>query len=206
MPKLPGDLQVWIDARRRFHLSHAHIQMARELCLNPKKFGKLANHDQEPWKLPLPLFIEQLYHKRFGKRRPDVVVSIEERARQLAAKKAARREAKRSAPQMIAGIAWYLPEQWGKLREISEDKDSLEETYETWLLNAENTLDQIAGAGAKIERVTVDVDQLRAWCRSRGCRIDAKSCARFAAHLLRQRGKEPETDHKVEKNEDDIPF
>src|ERR1041385_8390483 len=90
MPKnrIPGDLQVWIDARKRFHLSHAHVQMARELGMNPKGFRKLANHKQEPWKLPLPQFIERLYHKRFGKDRPDVVVSIEERARRTAAKKA----------------------------------------------------------------------------------------------------------------------
>ncbi len=90
MPKnrIPGDLQVWIDARKRFHLSHAHVQMARELGMNPKGFGKLANHRQEPWKLPLPQFIERLYHKRFGKECPDVVVSIEERARRTAAKKA----------------------------------------------------------------------------------------------------------------------
>ncbi len=40
--------QVWIDARKRFHLSHVHVQMARELGMNPKKFGKLANHRQEP--------------------------------------------------------------------------------------------------------------------------------------------------------------
>jgi len=28
---IPPDLQVWIDVRRRHHLSHAHVQMAREL-------------------------------------------------------------------------------------------------------------------------------------------------------------------------------
>jgi len=32
--------------------------MARELGLNPHKFGKLANEKQEPWKKPLPEFIE----------------------------------------------------------------------------------------------------------------------------------------------------
>ena len=69
--------------------------MARELGMNPKKLGKLDNHDQEPWKLPLPLFIEHLYLKRFGKTRPDVVLSIEERARVEAEKKATRREARR---------------------------------------------------------------------------------------------------------------
>jgi hypothetical protein len=39
--------------------------VARELGLNPKKFGRLANHKQEPRKLPLPIFIEELYFKRF---------------------------------------------------------------------------------------------------------------------------------------------
>jgi hypothetical protein len=62
--------QVWIDARKKFKLSHAHIQMARELGLNPKKFGSLANHKQEPWKEPLPDFIESLYYKRLKKEKP----------------------------------------------------------------------------------------------------------------------------------------
>jgi hypothetical protein len=93
--RIPERLQVWIDARTRHHLSHAHVQMARELGMNPKKLGKLDNHDQEPWKLPLPAFIEHLYLKRFGKRGPDVVVSIEDRARREEDKTALKRERKR---------------------------------------------------------------------------------------------------------------
>ena len=46
--RMPERLQVWIDARTRHHLSHAHVQMARELGMNPKKLGKLDNHRQEP--------------------------------------------------------------------------------------------------------------------------------------------------------------
>jgi hypothetical protein len=90
-------LQDWVEARRRHHLSHAHVQMARELGMNPKKLGKLDNHDQEPWKAPLPQFVEHLYLKRFGRERPEVATSIEERACAQNAKKAARREAKRQA-------------------------------------------------------------------------------------------------------------
>ena len=86
-------LQVWIDARKRHHLSHAHVQMARELGMNPKKLGKLDNHDQEPWKMPLAQFIEHLYSKRFGKNRPDIVLTIEEKIRRDEKKKALRREA-----------------------------------------------------------------------------------------------------------------
>ncbi len=66
-------MQAWIDARRRRHLSSAQVQMARELGMNPKKLGQKANDDQEPWKAPLPEFIEQLYLKRFSKARRDHV-------------------------------------------------------------------------------------------------------------------------------------
>jgi hypothetical protein len=77
--RIPDHLQIWVDARKRFHLSHAQIQMARELGLNPKKFSKLANENQEPWKVPLPQFIERLYRKRFKRDRPTEVMSIEEK-------------------------------------------------------------------------------------------------------------------------------
>jgi hypothetical protein len=88
-------MQVWIDARKRHHLSHAQVQMARELGMNPKKLGKLDNHDAEPWKMPLRQYIEHLYFKRFAKERPDVVLSIEDKIRQDQQKKARKREAKR---------------------------------------------------------------------------------------------------------------
>src|SRR6266498_3993764 len=94
---LPPLSQAWIDARRRHLLSHAHIQMARELGLNPKKLGKIDNHRQEPWKAPLPQFIEHIYARRFGRERPEVVVSVEEQVRQAEKKKAERKDA-RAAP------------------------------------------------------------------------------------------------------------
>ena len=90
--KIPEKYQRWIVARKRYHLSHAHIQMARELGLNPKKFGSLANDKQEPWKLPLPDFIEQLYFKHFKKNQPDNVRSIEQMVKDYNKKKEERRD------------------------------------------------------------------------------------------------------------------
>jgi hypothetical protein len=87
--------QVWIDARKRFHLSHDHIRMARELGLNPKKFGKLANHKQEPWKLPLPEYIEYLYLKHFKKEPLKNSLSIEQHVKLKKQKNAERKERKR---------------------------------------------------------------------------------------------------------------
>jgi hypothetical protein len=97
MPKkknLNPKVQVWIDARKRHHLSHAQVQMARELGLNPKKFGKMDNRDQEPWKMPLGQYIEHLYFKHFRKEQPDIVLSIEEKIRSQKEKKAKKRHAK----------------------------------------------------------------------------------------------------------------
>ncbi len=76
---IPNKLRPWIEARSRFRLSHAQVQMAREMGMNPKNFGKLNNHKQEAWKLPLPQFIEECYFKRFGKRLPDDARSLEDR-------------------------------------------------------------------------------------------------------------------------------
>lgn len=38
-------IQRWIEARKRYHLSHAQVQTARELGMNPMKLGKLDNHE-----------------------------------------------------------------------------------------------------------------------------------------------------------------
>lgn len=73
---MSNKLQEWIEAKNKYHLSDVHIQMARELGMNPRKFGSLANHKQEPWKAPLPDFIEDLYYKRFKRERPDVVTKL----------------------------------------------------------------------------------------------------------------------------------
>jgi len=75
---LPEKYRIWIEVRKRYRLSDAQVQMARELGLNPRKFGKLANEKQEPWKKPLPEFIEEIYFKRFKKKKPDRVRSIEQ--------------------------------------------------------------------------------------------------------------------------------
>ena len=103
---LPPRLQAWADACSRHHLSHVHVQMARELGMNPAKLGKLDNHRQEPWKAPLPDYIEHLYAKRFGRDRPDQVVSIEEQARRDEQFRAQRKAAKAAAKaaEVITGV------------------------------------------------------------------------------------------------------
>ncbi len=113
MKNLSSNYQPWVEARKRFHLSHAHIQMARELGLNPKKFGGLANHEQEPWKAPLPVFIADLYQMRFGKDRPNDVRPLE---KILADRK--KKKAERKASRQQEAVAGATAAECGSLEDV----------------------------------------------------------------------------------------
>lgn len=102
--KIPPKLQDWIDARKRHHLSHAQVQMARELGLNPKKLGKIDNYKQESWKASLPVFIEEIYAKRFAKLLSDDVMSVEQIFRAKEQKKALKAAQKLAARQLDTPI------------------------------------------------------------------------------------------------------
>ena len=87
MSKIPQKLQEWIDARKRYRLSDAHIQMARELGLKPSSLEKLTPNKDQKWKVPLADFIEHLYEKRFKRSAPPEVITIEKLAEHQARKK-----------------------------------------------------------------------------------------------------------------------
>lgn len=71
-------LEKWMVAQKRHRLSDKQVQMARELGLNPDKLGKIDNHKQEPWKAPLPQFIEHIYFKRFKREEPETVKPLKQ--------------------------------------------------------------------------------------------------------------------------------
>ena len=113
---IPVKLRPWIEIRKKYHLSHSQIQMARELGLNPNKLGKLVSTKQEPWKLPLPAYLEKLYVKSFGKKQPDNVLSIEQMVKNRKARKAERKDEKMSAN--------LVPKQQSQTLSQSGEKDA----------------------------------------------------------------------------------
>lgn len=90
-PRIPHKFLPWIDARKKYRLTDAEIQMARELGLSPKRFGRYSDRKNEPWKKPLREFIADQYEKQFGKRCPDEVKTMEQIAAEHVAKRAARK-------------------------------------------------------------------------------------------------------------------
>ena len=89
-----SQLEKWLTAQKRHHLSDKQVQMARELGLNPDKLGKIDNHKQEPWKTPLPQFIEEIYFKRFEKDTPEIVKPLKQILKELEIKKQKKKKEK----------------------------------------------------------------------------------------------------------------
>ena len=81
-------------AQKRHRLSDKQVQMARELGLNPDKLGKIDNHKQEPWKAPLPQFIEHIYFKRFKREEPETVKPLKQILKEMETKKKLQKEKK----------------------------------------------------------------------------------------------------------------
>jgi len=94
--------------------------MASEIGLNPKKLGKMANNDQEPWKEPLPDYIETLYRKHFKKDRPENIRSIEQMVSDKKRKKAERKAQK----QLVVGSKESEPtEMQASIQETTQNKE-----------------------------------------------------------------------------------
>jgi hypothetical protein len=84
------------------------------------------------------------------------------------------------------GVAWYRKEQWGRLLEISEDRDRLEETYEAWEANAKASLPKLRKKDVIPRKVDIDVEELLRWCQSEGRVVDASARVIFTAEKLRE--------------------
>jgi hypothetical protein len=86
----------------------------------------------------------------------------------------------------LVGIAWYRSDQWQRLRELSVDTETLEQTHQEWLTMATKTLDDLQKAGLRVQKVDVDVEELVRWCQERELPVDAKARARFVTETLEQ--------------------
>jgi hypothetical protein len=88
---------------------------------------------------------------------------------------------------VVTGCAWYRAEQWERLREISADRDKLEQTFGEWVTNAEESLQEMRKAGVYAEKVEIDVEELLAWCRAQDREVNGGARSQYAAEMLRRR-------------------
>jgi hypothetical protein len=90
----------------------------------------------------------------------------------------------------VIGLAWYRPEQWQRLRQVSVDVEDLEETYFEWVSVASACFQEVQELGVDIRRVDVDVEDLVEWCKRRGLPLDAEARVSYVTdrieHLRRR--------------------
>lgn len=61
------NVEKWKEAQKKCRLSDKHVQMVRELGLNPDKLGKINNHKQEPRTSPFAYLFGRIVFKTFQK-------------------------------------------------------------------------------------------------------------------------------------------
>lgn len=80
------------------------------------------------------------------------------------------------------GIVWYdSEEQWRKVKDSATDPERFEATYPEWIVMVEETLKRMLFAGVVAEKVTVNAEELLAWCLVHGKANDAGSRAQFVS-------------------------
>ena len=87
---------------------------------------------------------------------------------------------------MVVGFAWYHPEQWQRVRDISADADALEDSCSEWFQLAEEKVKDLQASGLRVEKVDVHSEKLILWCNERGLEINAQARSRYVAERLSQ--------------------
>jgi hypothetical protein len=83
-------------------------------------------------------------------------------------------------------MGWYTPESWERLRAVAVD---VVMSFEEFERKANRKVRQLETEGFTVEKVLIDVDDMVAWCRRRGYRVnDSKARAAYGAALLMVRG------------------
>ena len=59
--------QAWVEAKKRCRLNDADIQMAKGLGMTPKSLIKNIPAPNQKWKVPVKVWIRDLYEEKFGR-------------------------------------------------------------------------------------------------------------------------------------------
>ena len=91
---------------------------------------------------------------------------------------------------LIVGFAWFDRAQWTRLTEVVPDRSTLDDTFEQWERSARTAVARMRDQGLRVEEVSIDIEQLLAWCTLQGLRPDSGSRAKYAAYLVRRKSGE----------------
>jgi hypothetical protein len=86
----------------------------------------------------------------------------------------------------IFGIAWYRKDQWDLLRIVSDKPETLEDSYEEWLTNANKLKNNLEQLGITAKEIGIDINDVVVWCKSTNNTINSKSITEYVILKLKE--------------------
>jgi len=87
---------------------------------------------------------------------------------------------------LLMGVSWYRADQWDRLREISEDKETFAIPYEASLVESEKKIQDLEAQGIRPIKVEVDVEALLTWCTTQGLPVTPETRTKFMMNTFRE--------------------
>lgn len=82
------------------------------------------------------------------------------------------------------GLCWHQSSQWDRLREISDDRDEIEDTYEEWRRNASKVISDFESNGQPIKKGNINPEKLLLWCNEKGIPVNGEARSEYVACIM----------------------
>lgn len=83
----------------------------------------------------------------------------------------------------IAGMVWYLAEEFSEIRSMMKDGSLLPPTFADWQRKAEEQSKRLRAEGVLVHRSILRPAEFRAWCATHHLDLDAKARNQYAAWI-----------------------
>ena len=83
-------------------------------------------------------------------------------------------------------MPWFTPESWRQLQAVADDK--LCGSYQAFVRKTNRAIREFEAQGIEVEKFSIDVEHMAAWCRRHGYRVDSRSRALYGVLLASHDG------------------
>jgi hypothetical protein len=84
-------------------------------------------------------------------------------------------------------VAWYTSSEWSRVKAAAADPERFEDSFEEWLVIAEDALVKLRSGGMSAERFFVNADELAKWCVENRLENNSSARARYVSEQLQAR-------------------
>ncbi len=84
-------------------------------------------------------------------------------------------------------LCWYQSDQWEILKQTAADKEILDDSYEDWRLNANKAIAEIQSQGKNVQKISINIERLVAWCEQEGLENTSATRTQYAVVVAKER-------------------